>query len=1028
MEEAGARDLTGQRYWRSLEERAQTPEFRAAMHREFPVDASEMTSAFTRRAFMGLMGASAALAGVLTGCRRPEHKILPYARRPEELVPGVPLNFATSYEQSGGAVGLIVESAEGRPVKIEGHPEHPANLGAADMQTQAAILDLYDPERSRGPMRRMGEGSDARLDTLLPEAMEQQLDRLAARLAENGGTGFAFLSERTTSPMVLALRDDILSRFPGASWHIWEAVNDDNAIEGVAVALGRPLRMHVDYEHADVVVSLDGDFLGEGIESVGAARQFARRRRLELGNERMNRLYVVEGMWSLAGAKADHRLRLAPSRVADFTRLLASALGFGGAPAPEAAGIDEAFLAALAADMQAHSGRVAVVAGWQQPPAVHALAAWMNARLGAECVFYTELTDPNFPQALPTLRELVARMERGDVRTLVLIGGNPVFDAPADLAFGQALARVEETLHLSLAANETTLACKWHLPRAHQLESWGDTRSKTGQIALRQPLIAPLFGGLSDAELLSRLADRPARAGYPQLRAFYQGAIEEATFDPVWHRLVRDGLVPDTLFARVTGAAVDEAMLARAVTSAVSVEPAQGTIELVLVHSATLHDGRHANNGWLQETPDPLSKLTWDNAALVAPRTAERLGLTSQRLASVTVEGTRVSLPVFVLPGLAEDLIVAAFGHGRRVCGKVGKDVGHDVYPLRVVGGMYTRRARIEDAGGEYPLACVQDHWSMEGRPLIRSISEADYAAHPEAVEQLGPHVPPHLPLWEPPLKFETGPQWGMTIDLSTCIGCNACMVACQSENNVPIVGKEQVLNGREMHWLRIDRYFGGSEEAPEALFQPMACVHCENAPCEQVCPVAATTHSPEGINEMTYNRCVGTRYCSNNCPYKVRRFNFFNYTYGEGHEGPMPVGPIPAMKSNPDVTVRMRGVMEKCTYCVQRVNRSRIEARREGRPLREGEVVTACQQTCPTQAIVFGDITDEGGLVRMLKRQPRSYEVLEERNTQPRTSYLARLSNPNPALTPATEPEGAHHAAAQATPGPAKSNRELMA
>ncbi len=986
---------TGRRYWRSLDELSDTPQFREFLEREFPSHASEMISPFTRRAFLNLMGASVALAGALTGCRRPEQRILPYARRPEDLVPGVPQRYATSVERGGNAIGILATCFEGRPVKLEGHPQHPVSQGALDMIGQALVLELYDPDRSIRPLEKGLPVAP------VAEVIKRQAAALAARLRAADGEGVAFLSGLATSPLLASQRGRLLERFPRASWHVWEPLNEDHVYAGTSSVLGRPLRPAVDFSRADLVLALDADFLGRGVGALADTRAFSARRRTE-DSQSLNRLYAVEGAMTLTGMMADHRLRLAPSQVEAFTLALAAELASehglwaGQAPAGvlaihRAHRFDARWIAALARDLMAHRGRCAIMVGQGQPASLHALAAALNVELAGPCVQYRPPVDASHVGAGDSLAALVESMRAGRVRELVILGGNPVFDAPADLDFSGALAGIEASFHLGLEVNETALACDFHLPEAHPLESWGDTRAADGTIALQQPLIEPLYGGTTAAELISMVIDDTPRSGYELLRAHYRGAREEAAFEPDWAEWLREGIIPESAF-EPEAVQVDPAAVAAAITGVSSPAPPSRTkLELVFLPSK-IHDGRHANNGWLQEVPDPVTKLAWDNAALVSPETARALGLDNERVVRLSAGEVMVELPVWIQPGMADWVVAAPLGYGRREVGRIGNQVGTDLYPLRRSDTPLFRSGVALSVGRDSrPLACTQDHWSMEDRDLVREASAEDYQKDPHLFEHMGGHIPEHGPLWQPPLDYAERPQWGMAIDLSTCTGCQACVVACQAENNIPIVGSEQVRNGREMHWLRVDRYYVGEPESPQAVVQPMPCQHCETAPCEQVCPVAATTHSPDGMNEMTYNRCIGTRYCANNCPFKVRRFNFFDYT-SEASD-------IEKMRHRPDVTVRMRGVMEKCSFCIQRISRAGIAARKQGRPIAEGEMVTACQQGCPADAIVFGDLLDPESRVRQLKQWPRHYGLLASRNLRPRVTYLGRLRNPNPEL-----------------------------
>ncbi len=986
--------MTGPReHWRSLEQLAGTPEARAFEEREFPVGASELPEGIDRRSLVQLLGASLALAG-LTGCRRPVENIVPFVEPPENVVPGVPKHYATTMPFGTGGYGLLVESHEGRPTKIEGNERHPATAGAASAQMQAAILGLYDPDRSEHPLQKSA-GSSPQKKTWADFVADWKSRE--GRYLASGGAGLAVLAPASSSPTLFRLAAALRQRFPNLRWATWEPVSDENALTAAAVVAGRPLLPAYDLGAARVILSLDADLLLSESDAVRHGRGFVAGRRLASEKEEMNRLWVVESAYTTTGAMADHRLALPSSRIGAFALALGRALG---APVlPEAAGagalpgVDPRWIAALAEDLRANAGRGLVVAGRDQPPAVHALALANNAALGnvGTTVLLREPVDV-MPPSTRSLAALAQAIRGGAVSTLVVLGGNPVYDAPADLRLD--LKKVRNVVHLGLAVDETAEHAHWHLPGTHFLEAWGDCRSSDGTASVVQPLIAPLFSGHSAVELLGLLASGEDRPGYDLVRETWQALLPAgatpAAFDDAFNKVLHDGLLAGSAVppVAVSAAAVPGPALAQLA------RPAASGMEVVFRASPALHDGRFANIGWLQELPDAVTKITWGNAALLAPKTAERLGLTNEDGVRLKVGNAEVELPVWIVPGQAEDTVVVHLGYGRRAAGRVGTGVGTDVYPLRTsaapgfVGG-----ATLAASGERHRIAQTQDHGTMEGRPVVREASLAKWRHEPHFAAEMV-EIPKSGPLWEQH-RYDKGPQWGMAIDLNSCIGCNACVVACQSENNVPVVGHEQVRRGREMHWLRVDRYFSGPpndpERSPEMVFQPMPCQQCENAPCEQVCPVAATVHTEDGLNAMVYNRCIGTRYCSNNCPYKVRRFNFFNYTKDTPE--------LVKMAANPEVTVRTRGVMEKCTYCVQRIQSARIDAKMAERPLADGDVRTACQQTCPTQAITFGDIRDPESLVNERKQSSRDYVLLAELGNKPRTSYLARIRNPHPDL-----------------------------
>jgi molybdopterin-containing oxidoreductase family iron-sulfur binding subunit len=889
----------------------------------------------SRREALKLMAASMGLAG-LTACRRPVEKIFPVARAVEDYIPGNPLYYATAAAPGGVVTGLLVETHDGRPTKIEGNPRHPLSGGAASAFAQAEVLNLYDPDRSKVVLR------DGR-----PSSWEE----FAAAAAGLRGR-IRFLSPRVVSPSLEAVRKAALEKFPGSTWTEYEAVSDRAVLEGTLLAFGQPLQPHYHFGQADVVVALDADFLGLEAPSMAAIRDFARRRAAAA----MNRLYVAESQFSLTGAMADHRFRLRASDIEQFARELAAGRG------------------AVARDLAAHKGRSLVVAGRRQPAVVHALAWWLNHQLGnlGQTVTFTA-AEPAAPITAPG----------GEVDALVILGGNPAYDAPADLDFAGGLKKVPLTIHLGPDVNETARLANWHLPEAHFLEAWGDVRAADGTVTIQQPMIQPLYGGKTAAEVLALIAGYPDRRAYDIVRHYWQAQWPAAECEKRWRKALHDGVVEGTRAPEVKPALQWS-------PSGQAPPPAPG-LELTFHPSWNVWDGRFANNGWMQEAPDPMTKLTWDNAALVSPATARTLGIETGDVVRIERAGRSIEIAAMVMPGQADNSIAVALGYGRRAVGRVGARTGFDVHPLRTSEAPWTvTGVTVTRTGRKHQLVSTQEHRSMEGRPLVREASLGEYKKDPRFAAKPD-HGVKLFSLYEEH-KYDQGNQWALAVDLNACIGCNACVVACQAENNIPIVGKEQVARGRVMHWIRLDRYFTGPPEDPRAVAQPVACMQCENAPCEVVCPVAATSHSPEGLNDMAYNRCVGTRYCANNCPYKVRRFNFLDF-----HKG---LAEAARMQFNPDVTVRMRGVMEKCTYCVQRIQEARIKAKAEGhRPIRDGEIVPACQQTCPAEAIVFGNLLDPASKVSKLRAGDRDYVLLAELNARPRTTYLAKLRNPNPEI-----------------------------
>jgi len=985
----------GKTYWKSLGQLTGEPAARAFLEREFPEGASEPPEGVTRREVLMLLGASLSLAG-LAGCRRPEEKIVPYVSAPEEIIPGVPRHYATTMPEGNSAHGLVVESHEGRPTKIEGNELHPSTAGSSSVWIQASILDLYDADRSQ--FVRNGDERKTWADFV---AAWGALDE--AHLAD-AGAGLAVLARPASSPTASRLAALVRDRFPRARWATYEPLGDENVHAGTENATGRDLQPVYHFERAKVILSLDADFLFTEREGVRNARDFADGRRVADPSDSMSRLYVVEGPLSLTGANADHRLRLRSSGVEAFVALLAERLKPGlYADTSSAPDVDPRWIEALAEDLTAHRGESLIVAGPGQPATVHAAVASLNLVLGNVGSTLTYHEAPHATRSsIASLVDLVGSMHSGEVKTLVILGGNPAYDAPVDLDFGGALAQVEQIVHLSSHVDETSQSATWHLPSAHYLESWGDAAAADGTLSVVQPLIAPLFGGKSQIDLLSLMATGVETPGYDAVRETWRQILGELDFEKRWNRALHDGLLKDS-----ADPPVDVELQG---FEAPSVSVAGDGLEVVFRPSPAMLDGRFANNGWLMELPDPITKLTWENAALVSPATAEELGLANGDVARVIYRDRDLEAPVFVVPGQADGSVTLPLGWGRVAAGRIGNGRGFNAYALRTSDAPdFDDGLRLEATGRNVRLATTQDHHTVdelgkrvrdERIPLVvREATLDEYRQHPEFAREMVEHPPLNSP-WDEH-SYEEGYQWGMSIDLAACTGCNACVTACQSENNIPIVGKEQVINGREMHWLRVDRYFSGSAAEPQTVFQPIPCMQCENAPCEQVCPVSATTHDAEGLNTMVYNRCIGTRYCSNNCPYKVRRFNYFNFTKD------MPE--IQKLGSNPDVTVRSRGVMEKCTYCTQRINATKIQAKLEGRTVRDGEVRTACEQACPSRAITFGNIRDSESEVSLKKGQARDYALLAELNNKPRTTFLAKLRNPNPKLSDGPEPTESH-------------------
>ena len=1097
---------TGMRHWRSVEEFSQTPEFREFVEREFPSGASEMLEA-SRRTFVKLMGASLALAGAATipGCRRTDRRVMPYSRDvPEDIIPGRPLYYATAMTlPGGGAEGLLVETHTGRPTHIEGNPLHPINQGASSIWSVAEILNLYDPDRLKFPVYH--NPSRGKLVATWDD-FKAFAERHFKQFDEVRGQGLVFVVEKKSSPTRDAMRDRVLARWPEAKWVAWNPVETRGEIEGSRIATGSPRRLRYDLSKANVVLSLDSNFMAEGPDSIRNARAFAATRRVKTANDAMSRLYVAESSPTATGSLADHRFRLSPSQitalaVAVAQRMIAKAgpAGAGelqsllaGRGAAEAIGaIPAKHVEEIVDDLLTHrAGKAVVIAGPSQPPAVHALVLAMNAALNSlgTIVTHDAMSSELASDSGAAITELSQSMGRGEVKTLVCIGTNPVYDAPAGLGFAEKFSHIETTVCWSVGNTETADASTWALNGTHFLESWGDTEAWDGTLAATQPMISPLYDpALSEIELLALLAGEQSPDGYTLVTQTWAERMsldrDSKAFEKLWRRVLHDGMMPAPA-SRGQQPAVNFGAIAGAVRTLGSTsDPTPDALEVVFTTGNTW-DGRHANNGWLQELPDVASKVVWQNPAYVSPATAKALGLepkggidpyTKQqipqaRVGVLTIDQRRMELPVWILPGMPDNTVRVVLGYGRTVCGHVGTGVGSNTYAVRGAGTGSARGATLTSGSGWADMASTQNHWSMESRTSIVRAADKKYwdkhagkgpKRNPDAIygekvavdelslaEKLGElsHTPPNRSIYNNPLNaspmepahgsvYSQNPQWGMSIDLASCTGCGVCTIACQSENNIPIVGEREVAKGREMHWIRVDRYFTGDDlNNPENVFmQPVACVHCENAPCETVCPVNATVHGPEGTNNMAYNRCIGTRYCANNCPYKVRRFNFFDYSQVRHQGGLDPkyvgkrtaqgsdksldfnqnlipprlrakVDEIAKMQRNPNVTVRSRGVMEKCTYCIQRVNRARQEVKvrkiwtepDQIGPIPDGFFKTACQAACPTESIVFGDILDPKAKVVEERNSQRSYMLLGYINTRPRTTYAMRIRNPN--------------------------------
>jgi len=1016
MTTANDAKLNGRGYWRSLNELAQSDEFQQHLDQEFPGGVETPAGGVSRRRFLQIMAASAAMAG-LTGCRWPEEDIVPFSRRPEGFTPGVARHFATAMEQGGVGQALLATSYDGRPIKVDGNPDHPWSLGGASAQMQASVLDLWNVDRSRSVVRR-GQN----------QAVTSSWDDFAAFAAEHfenlagqRGRGLAVLTEAGSSPTHARLRAELQQRFPEMRWFQHEPMADVERVRGAELAFGEPMRDVPHLEKARIVADFDADLLHRHPAAMRNARMFGRGRRPERAS--MSRVYVFEPTLSQTGVVADHRVPVARTQIPAFLGALAAELvqthhlalpdGCGITTGDLTAHLDQAprlaEIKALAEDLNAHRGHGLITVGDRQPAGAHHLAHVLNVALGNLGATVTM-------QPAPAPDADLAALLTAPVSTLVILGGNPVVTTPADLNPAGALQRIATTIHLSEHRNATSEVCQWHLPRTHYLEMWGDTVAADGSLLAVQPLIEPLYEGRSDLELMAMVLGAAAPRGHDLVRATFhgrEGGVGEAPrnnprFEERWRKFLHDGFLPGL----DRGA---PALVAGRLNLPQAPAPTPGNLELLIATDSSLHDGRYADNAWLQEMPDFATKVVWDNVASLSPGTAEALGIKHGDMLELEWQGRRQQMPATLVPGQASHTVAVTLGYGRTDCGRVGEGVGFDAYALQSGNAVHGGAGvSVRRSGASYKLACTQDHHAIDPKgyaererrvgSLVREGTLDHYEDHPDFVDHLGIHHPPLVSLWTE--KEYTGHKWGMSIDLSLCTGCNACQIACQSENNIPVVGKDEVANSREMSWIRVDRYFQGDPEDPQVAAQPVACAHCEMAPCEGVCPVAATVHTEEGLNAMVYNRCVGTRYCANNCPYKVRRFNFFN-NIDEITE-------TEKMRLNPEVSVRSRGVMEKCSYCVQRIQDGKITAGNERRPVADGDITPACAQTCPTEAIVFGDLNDPQSRVSEARADKRSYDLLAYLNIKPRTSYLARIRNPHPSLAPHDD-HGEHHAPADA-------------
>ncbi len=991
MELADVRDKlssakSGPQYWRCLEELAQSDEFVEMLHREFPRQASIWPESSSRRDFLKLMSASMALAGLSACVKQPLAPIVPYVRQPNEVTLGIPLFFASAMPFGAYAAPVLVESHEGRPTKIEGNPEHPASLGGSCVFSQASILDMYDPDRAQTITYLGGLSTWSDFKVALRGALNTQ--------KALNGAGLRILSGPTSSPTMASLMDQVHDAYPESKWIQWEPVNRDNVNAGAKLAFGDYVETRYDFSKADVILSLDADFLSSCFPGfLYYARQFAARRVPDQSGK-MSRFYSIQSTPTNTSGKADDRLPVRASEIEGIARAIAAGVGAGGAASGNLNPAQQKFVAAVVRDLQAHKGAAVVIPGDSQPPAVHALAHAINRALGApgSTVIYTDPVMVKPADQTAALKDLAGEMNDGKVDLLIIMGSNPVYGAPVNFGFYDAMSKVPLRIQHSLYNDETTELVHWHINGTHYLEQWGDVRAFDGTTSIVQPLIAPLYNGKSEYEFIYSLVGLSETAGYDLVRKTWQGQMKGGDFETAWRKVLNDGFIPNTALPAKTVTAKGGDIPATNIVGA-------NAMEVIFRADPLIYDGSRANNAWLQETPKPVMNFCWVNGVLISPNQAKKSGLATGDIIEIDVNGRKVKGPIWPQPGHPDNSITVFLGYGRTKSGNVGKDVGFDGYKLLTSDAPSFAEVTIKKVDSGYVFAHPQGFQYIDfsdlpagtdplyARHVVRKATLDDFLKDPDFAQKEVEKPEPEMTLY--PNYQYTELKWGMAIDMNKCVGCKTCILACQAENNIPVVGKEQTTRGRQMQWLRVDVYYEGGTENPNMYYQPVPCMQCENAPCEVVCPVGATVHSTEGLNDMVYNRCVGTRYCSNNCPYKVRRFNFLLWQdWGT---------PQFKMMRNPEVSVRSRGVMEKCTYCIQRIANGRIAAERENRRVRDGEVITACQQACPANAIYFGDLNDPNSQVSKIKAQQRNYGLLDDLNTRPRTTYLAVVENPNP-------------------------------
>ena len=999
-------------YWKSLKNISSEEDYNRFLKQS---DHNE-DNGLSRRNFLSLIAASVALAG-LEGCKKPVQKIIPYVEAEIGTIPGIPKYYASTIPWKNNALGVVIENHDERPVKVEGNDKHPATLGKSNAFSQASTIEMYDPDRARG-VRHNGKKVDW-----------SEYLKFAKDINKGDGKGLAVLMQESSSPTIKSIQNDFKKKFPSASWISYESVNNENLYTGIEKAFSKKLQPVYRLENAQIIVSLGSDFLGVDDNNIYNTRKFAQNRDIVDENSTMNRLYVAESSITSTGSSADHRLNIPQHEMENILAELSFELRQLGlsVDANKIKSSNNIWIKAAAEDLMSNRGQSIILGGSQLSPEFHQLIALLNNQLNAPVDYYP--LNLSQVSSLNDFQSLCDDIKNNKIKNLIILGANPVYDSPADFNFEDLLIKVPNSVHLTNILDETSKLCSWNIAMTHYFECWGDAMSYDGFASIVQPQIMPLFDSKSAIQVLTPMVYSKELSSYDTVKNVWKSdIIKSGNFERKWEKVLHDGLydIPIIKKEKVKSSAKAST---KQLNNTIKLD--DNKFEIVFNASSSVYDGRFANNGWLQEIPKPVTSLTWDNAALVSLKVAKRFNIKNGQMIEIKVDNNSIKLPAWITPGQNQKSISLELGYGRTFEGRLGNGVGFNVYPLRMSNNpSYSLNASISVLDETYPLASTQDHHGLEedkyAAPgfdklannevqsripeLVKQSTLDYYKENPDWVQKkVEEHKPDKKRSWaehsmynpEPEYDYSKGPQWGMSIDLTSCTSCNACSIACQSENNIPVVGKQQVMNGREMHWIRIDNYFAGDPDNPEMSTQSVACVHCELAPCETVCPVAATTHSSDGVNQMTYNRCLGTRYCANNCPYKVRKFNFYNYTRD--------LPEVVQMAMNPDVSIRFRGVMEKCTYCYQRVSAARISAENENREMQDGDFQVACQQSCPADAIKFGDINDPNSAVSKAKRRNRDYALLAHLGTAPRTTYLAKIRNQNPKLSSGAH-NGSHH------------------